>query len=116
MQDNIKFRQLANGRALLQLIYVNETIKDCQIVRKRDQVKTFLKKFKDDLSHLVSTSNITVVSLDNKSLPRDLKQWFHFSKLRDLCKKNHKKVKRVAHRMQDRRKKDAEKEKEKNPR
>lgn len=55
----------------------------------------FLKKFKSELSGLVTTSNITVESLDNKTLPSTVSAWFDYPKLKELCKKNHRDMLKV---------------------
>lgn len=94
-QNEIKFRQLTDGKHLLQLIYVNETIRDCEIVDQRDQARLFLNEFKHDLSQLVSTSNLTLDSLDNNTLPEDVNSWLDFKTLRKKCKHNHVELKKA---------------------
>lgn len=95
LQNKIKFRQLTNGKHLIQLIYVNETIKDCDIVNQRDQVLSFLTQFRYDLSQLVTTSNVTVDSLDNKTLPEDIDRWLDYALLRNSCKRSHIELKKA---------------------
>nr|XP_015838535.1 PREDICTED: uncharacterized protein LOC100141967 isoform X3 [Tribolium castaneum] len=90
--SDIKFRQLADRRHLLQLIYNGEDLKDCEIVHQRDQVLKFLETFKHDLRNLISTSNITIESLDNKKLPSEI-TWFNFTLLANTCKQLHHRMK-----------------------
>ncbi|XP_064213497.1 uncharacterized protein LOC100141967 isoform X2 [Tribolium castaneum] len=90
--SDIKFRQLADRRHLLQLIYNGEDLKDCEIVHQRDQVLKFLETFKHDLRNLISTSNITIESLDNKKLPTEI-TWFNFTLLANTCKQLHHRMK-----------------------
>lgn len=89
-ESGIKFRQLTDGKHFIQLIYdINDTIRDCEYISQRDQVHEFLKTFKHELGQLVTTSNLTVESLDNKTLPVTIKKWFNYQHLRDLCQSNH---------------------------
>lgn len=90
---DIKFRQLATRKHLLQLIYNDEDLKDCEIVHQRDQVTKFLQIFKNDLNNLISTSNITIESLDNKKLPTEIIPWFNFTILKNKCEKLHHQMK-----------------------
>ncbi|XP_044252995.1 uncharacterized protein LOC123003971 isoform X3 [Tribolium madens] len=92
--SDIKFRQVTNRHHLLQLIYNGEDLKDCEIVHQRDQVVKFLETFKSDLRNLISTSNITIESLDNKKLPSEIAPWFNFTLLKSTCKKLHHRMKK----------------------
>lgn len=92
-ESGIKFRQLTDGRHFIQLIYdINETIRDCEYINQRDQVHQFLNTFKYELGQLITTSNFTVESLDNKSLPININRWFNYNELKVLCKKRHRDI------------------------
>ncbi|KAJ8946341.1 hypothetical protein NQ318_004231 [Aromia moschata] len=95
-QSGIKFRQLTDGKHLIQLIYDDDNqLRDCEFGHQKDQVKSFLSSFKRDLSNLIATSNITVESLDGKTLPEDL-HWMNYTKLREECRQKHWTMKKVA--------------------
>lgn len=86
---------MTDGKHFIQLIYdLDDNIRDCEYINQRDQSKQFLKKFKTELGQLISTttSNFTVESLDNKTLPLDVKKWFNYNELKLLCKKNHRQL------------------------
>lgn len=90
----VKFRQVSNGKQLLQLIYdENDDLKDCDIVHEPHEVLTFLNAFQKDVHNLVTTSNLTIHRLDSRPLPRGIKTWFRYAKLRKLCKKKQLSVK-----------------------
>lgn len=93
-RSGLKFRQLTNGRHLIQLIYAsdNEVI-DCEFSRDRQQTESFLFNFKQDLSDLISTSNVSVESLDGRDLPPQL-HWMNYTQLRNVCRKRHQEIKK----------------------
>ncbi|XP_031353036.1 uncharacterized protein LOC116177975 isoform X3 [Photinus pyralis] len=89
----LTFRQLTDGKHFIQLIYDDrDNIIDCEYLHQRDQVELFLVKFNEDL--IKTTSNVTVDSLDDRRLPDDIRPWWHYSKLRDLCRKSHKAIRK----------------------
>ncbi|KAK5641835.1 hypothetical protein RI129_010382 [Pyrocoelia pectoralis] len=89
----LTLRQLTDGKHFIQLIYDDrDNIIDCEYLHEKDQVSLFLVKFNEDL--IKTTSNVTIDSLDDKKLPDDIRLWFHYSKLRDLCRKSHKAIKK----------------------
>lgn len=101
-ESGIKFRQLTDGRHFIQLIYdINETIRDCEYINQRDQVHQFLNTFKYELGQLITTSNFTVESLDNKSLPINIKRWFNYKELKVLCRKRHRDILKRIHYIRD---------------
>lgn len=90
----VKYREVSNGKQLLQLIYdENDDLKDCEIVHEPHEVTTFLNAFERDIDNLVTTSNLTIHRLDSKPLPRGIKSWFRYPKLRKLCRKKQLNVK-----------------------
>ncbi|XP_018568848.1 uncharacterized protein LOC108909097 isoform X2 [Anoplophora glabripennis] len=93
--DGIKFRQLTDGKHLIQLIYAGDNqLRDCEFGHQRDQVKSFLHNFKQDLSNLIATSNISVDPLDFKPLPEGL-SWMNYTNLREICKSRHRELKKI---------------------
>lgn len=87
-RHGVKYREVSNGKQLLQLIYdENDDLKDCEIVHEPHEVATFLNAFQRDIDNLVTTSNLTVHRLDSKPLPRAIKSWFRYPRLRKLCRK-----------------------------
>lgn len=93
--SGIRFRQLTDGKHLIQLIYGGDNqLRDCEFGHQRDQVKSFLYNFKQDLSNLIATSNISVDSLDSKPLPEGL-SWMNYTNLRQTCKSRHREIKKI---------------------
>ncbi|XP_060521650.1 uncharacterized protein LOC132699139 isoform X2 [Cylas formicarius] len=89
----IHFRQLSDGKHLIQLIYdENNLLRDCEFGHQRAQVKSFLTNFKKDLNNLISTSNISVISLDGKRLPEEY-TWLNYTRLREICHMKHLEIK-----------------------
>lgn len=90
-ESGIKFRQLTDGKHFIQLIYdKNDKLRDCEYVNQRDQIRQFLNKFKYELDRLITTtSNFTLESLDNKTLPINLIKWFNYHELKIMCKRRH---------------------------
>lgn len=87
----ITLRQLTDGKHFIQLIYDEyDNIKDCEYLHDRGQIKTFLDKFQNDLVDLSTTSNVTVITLPDKHLPKDIKKWLNYGRLRVMCRKSHK--------------------------
>ncbi|CAH1112166.1 unnamed protein product [Psylliodes chrysocephalus] len=85
----LKFRQLTHANHLIQLIIDDDDqLIDCEFGHDKNQTKSFLSNFKRDLSDLVTTSNISVESLDGKELPTEYK-WMNYSQLREQCKRKH---------------------------
>uniref|UniRef100_A0A6P7G844 phospholipase A2 n=1 Tax=Diabrotica virgifera virgifera TaxID=50390 RepID=A0A6P7G844_DIAVI len=88
----LKFRQLTRTNHFIQLIYDDDDqLIDCEFGHDQNQTKTFLSSFKRDLSNLITTSNLTVESLDGKELPRAF-LWMNYSHLRDDCKHRHREL------------------------
>ncbi|XP_019869407.1 uncharacterized protein LOC109598039 isoform X2 [Aethina tumida] len=95
-KGGLKFRQLTDGKHMIQLIYNDDnSLGDCEFGHRQDQVNTFLVSFKSDLRNLIATSNITIESFDGRALPEDVSGWFHYAKLRKECKRRHREIKRV---------------------
>lgn len=93
---NIILRQLTDGKHFIQLIYDHsDNIKDCEYLHERGQTQSFLKMFQSDLESIVATSNVTIESLDNKHLPKHIRKWFNYGKLRKNCRKSHKAIKKA---------------------
>ncbi|RZC36171.1 Phospholip A2 2 domain containing protein, partial [Asbolus verrucosus] len=93
--SDIKFRQLAGKRRLIQLIYSDgEDLKDCEIVHQPDQVNKFLSTFKGDLRNLIATSNVTIDSLDDRPLPSDVSSWLNYTQLKVACRQLHQQMKK----------------------
>lgn len=91
--SDIRFRQLVYKNHFIQLIYNDEDLRDCEILHQKKQIKKFLHTFKHNLSNLISTSNVTIESLDNRPFPIDTFSWFNYSRLSDNCKKLQHKMK-----------------------
>lgn len=58
-------------------------------------MKKFLFTFKNDLNQLITTANLTINVLDNRNLPRNVANWLNYTKLREVCKKRHKEIKKL---------------------
>lgn len=98
-RQGVKFRQVTNGKQLLQLIFDgNDELTDCEIVHEPHRVSSFLRTFKNDLSNLYTTSNITVEVLEGKTVTRNIRKLTGYFKLRRLCKKRHIEAKNVMRR------------------
>ncbi|CAH0563395.1 unnamed protein product [Brassicogethes aeneus] len=94
--SGLKFRQLSDGKHLIQSIYKEENyLEDCEYGLKRDQVNEFLNTFKSDLKVLLTTSNVTVQSLDGLPLPDEF-NWLNYTYLRKKCQKKHREIKELA--------------------
>lgn len=77
---------------MIQLIYDDkDQLIDCEFGHDRNQTKLFLINFKKELNN-VSSSNISVESLDDSPLPREL-QWIDYSYLKGICKRKHREIK-----------------------
>ncbi|XP_072385797.1 uncharacterized protein [Diabrotica undecimpunctata] len=88
----LKFRQLTRTNHFIQLIYDDDDqLIDCEFGHDQNQTKTFLSSFKRDLSNLITTSNLTVESLDGKELPPAF-LWMNYTHLRDECKYRHREL------------------------
>lgn len=94
LSNGIKFRQLTNGRQLVQIIYDGDIeIQDCDIVHQRQQITSFLEDFRKDVQNLSATSNVTIHHLHNTSLPGEIRSWLRYNRLRKLCRKRQQHVK-----------------------
>ncbi|XP_045476380.1 uncharacterized protein LOC123682037 [Harmonia axyridis] len=97
----LKYRQIVKGHGLLQVILDDSNkLIDCDYVHDEQLSKTFLDNFKQDLSNLIATSNVSIEFLDENSLPRHLKSKFQMKKLRKECEELHERLKSEAERMQ----------------
>ncbi|XP_074037895.1 uncharacterized protein [Leptinotarsa decemlineata] len=93
----LRFRQLTQGNRIVQLIYEDgDQLIDCEFGFDKNQTKSFLFNFKKDLSDLISTSNVTVKSLDGEKLPNEF-LWMNYTQLRKECKRRHREMKEAAH-------------------
>ncbi|KAK4873840.1 hypothetical protein RN001_013200 [Aquatica leii] len=93
-KTKITLRQLTDGKHFIQLIYDDrDNILDCEYLHQKDEVELFEIKFDEDINK--STSNLTIETLDNRRLPENIRKWFNFSHLRNLCRKNHKRIKKT---------------------
>ncbi|KAG5900179.1 hypothetical protein JTB14_035324 [Gonioctena quinquepunctata] len=96
-RSGLKFRQLAQGNRFVQLIYDDDDqLIDCEFGSDKNQTISFLHNFKKELSDLISTSNVTVKSLDGEALPKVF-LWMNYTQLRKECKRRHKEIKEAAH-------------------
>ncbi|XP_056642280.1 uncharacterized protein LOC130898048 [Diorhabda carinulata] len=88
----LTFRQLTRNSHFIQMIYDEDhQLIDCEFGHDQNQTKTFLSSFKRDLSNLITTSNITMESLDGKQLPQEF-HWMNYTHLREDCRKRHKEI------------------------
>ncbi|KAK9887972.1 hypothetical protein WA026_000263 [Henosepilachna vigintioctopunctata] len=95
--SGLKYRQILRGNNFLQLIYdSNNKLNDCEFVQDENISKTFLINFKQDLSQLLATSNISIHTLRNNFLPQDIKSWLDMRKMRRECKTLHRRLKTEA--------------------
>ncbi|KAF5308042.1 hypothetical protein FQR65_LT06417 [Abscondita terminalis] len=93
-KTKITFRQLTDGKNFIQLIYDDrDNILDCEYLHQKDEVEVFLVKLNEDIKR--STSNVTIETLDNRRLPENIRKWFNYSHLRNLCKKSHRRIKKA---------------------
>lgn len=81
-------RQLSDGKHLIQMTFVKHTMKDCIFSKNRKESKEFIHNFKSDL-RILTTSNITITSLDDKPLPKKIHRWFNFHKMRKQCRRKY---------------------------
>ncbi|KAL3272636.1 hypothetical protein HHI36_014101 [Cryptolaemus montrouzieri] len=96
----LKYRQIHRGNNLLQLIYDgSNTLTDCEFVNDEKLSKTFLNNFKQDLSNLIATSNVSIKSLEHISPPKNIKSWLSMKKLRRECRRLHSRLRTEAERM-----------------
>ncbi|XP_050295848.1 uncharacterized protein LOC126735783 [Anthonomus grandis grandis] len=93
--NQISFRQVSNGKSLIELIYGNEnhTLIDCEFGHQKHRVKSFLRTFKKELTNLVNTANLTLRVMDGKPLPSEFK-WMNYSLLREKCHQRHLEIKK----------------------
>ncbi|XP_030761157.1 uncharacterized protein LOC115886214 [Sitophilus oryzae] len=95
IDTGLYFRQLSDGKHFIQLIYTDrKQLKDCEFGHRRDQALPFLESFKSDLKMLTATSNVTIESLDNKTLPTEYR-WMNYTLLRQECHKKHTELKKM---------------------
>ncbi|GJQ86376.1 hypothetical protein Trydic_g4950 [Trypoxylus dichotomus] len=94
--SSLIYRELTDGRRFIQLVYENGTMKDCDFGRRKEQIESFLSVFQDSnrvdedatKNVTVSTSNLVIEKLDkSKPLPKSVRKWFNYPKLRKLCKR-----------------------------
>lgn len=92
------FRELTDGRRFIQLVYENGTLKDCDYGRRKEQIRSFLNVFDVNAPNVtVSTSSLVIEKLnDREPLPKNVRKWFNYPKLRKLCrrKKKHQRTKK----------------------
>ncbi|XP_066151625.1 uncharacterized protein GIIIspla2 [Euwallacea fornicatus] len=103
--NKLCFRQLSDGKHMIELIYDDQhQLVDCEFGHQKSRVKTFLRSFRDDLRNLIVNSNVSVESLDGKTLPEQY-GWLNYTLLRKECHKRHmqmkKKLKKEAERKDD---------------
>lgn len=92
--SGLKLRQIVRGKNFLQLIYDEKNyLRDCEFIRDEKQSKTFLINFTNDLNNLISTSNITIESLNRFPIPERIKPWLGLKKLKMECNQLHHKLK-----------------------
>lgn len=78
---------------MIQVIYdAKNQLVDCEFGHDRNQTKLFLMNIKRELNSLVSTSNVSVQSLEGMPLPKEF-QWMDYSYLRQICRKKHQEMK-----------------------
>lgn len=95
-REGIKFRQLSDGRHFIQLIYDEEDkIVDCEYVRNADMISEFITKWQKDVHELRTVFNATLIKINDIKVPGKVTWWSSYKKLKELCKKNHEKIKKI---------------------
>ncbi|GLV41833.1 Phospholipase A2 group III [Carabus blaptoides fortunei] len=96
VRSGIKFRQLTDGKHFIQLIYdEDDVISDCEYLHEKQSVLSFLDSFRSDVNLLTTMYNATIVALDRGHLPKDMRKWMNYKKLRDQCEKKHQELKKM---------------------
>ncbi|CAB3376689.1 Hypothetical predicted protein [Cloeon dipterum] len=103
--EGLVLREVSDGRRLVQLIYSDggDTLVDCDILRKRNATRQFLRRFHADEQRarladdraLKVPPNATFTALSPVAPPPET--WLHFPTLVAACKKSHRRINALLH-------------------
>ncbi|XP_018325843.1 uncharacterized protein LOC108737480 [Agrilus planipennis] len=71
------------------------SLKDCEFVEDRRYVRAFRNKFRTNTRHIIANSSAIAhrTISTNVTIPKDVKKWLDYPRMKGLCKQNHKKLK-----------------------
>ncbi|XP_071052339.1 uncharacterized protein [Onthophagus taurus] len=110
-ESGLSLRQISNGKRFLQLIYDEESLKECNYIQEKDQVEKFLNSFNPaNFYNSSSTSKVIVDNLRDRNLPPNVKSWFNFRRMKKLCHQKLREIKSELKKLEKRRLEEMEQE------